>query len=66
MVSTAPLGEIVDNRDAYGRITKWSLELNRLDISYVPRIAIKSQALANFVTEWTEAKAPPLLIGMVI
>jgi hypothetical protein len=54
-VSTAPLGEIIHNRDASGHIRKWSLELNGLDISDVPRTAIKSHALADFVAEWTEA-----------
>ena len=28
-------------------------------ISYAPRIAIKSQVLANFITEWTEVQMPP-------
>ena len=30
------------------------------DIRYVPRIAIKSQALANFIAEWTEVQLPTL------
>ena len=59
VVPTAPLGEIVHNRDAIGRIAKWALELNWLDITYVPRTAIMSQALADFIAEWTEAQAPP-------
>lgn len=59
VVSTAPLGEIVHNRDATGRIAKWALELNGLDIIYLPRTAIKSQALVDFFAEWTEAQAPP-------
>ena len=28
------------------------------DIRYVPRIAIKSQALADFIAEWTEVQLP--------
>lgn len=53
VVSTTPLGEIICNRDVCGCIVNWSIELNGLDISYVPRIAIKCQALADFVVEWT-------------
>ena len=30
------------------------------DIRYTPRIAIKSQALTDFVTEWTEVQLPTL------
>lgn len=59
VVSIAPLGETVWNRDAYVCIAKWSLELNGLDISYVPRTAIKFEALTDFIAEWTEAQAPP-------
>lgn len=61
VVSTTPLGEIIHNPDASRCIAKWSLELNRLDISYVPRNAIKSQALVDFIVEWTETQEPPLV-----
>ena len=49
-----PLGEVVQNWDAIGRITMWALELMGQGISYAPRIAIKSQALDDFIAEWTE------------
>ena len=42
MVTSFPLDEVVQNRDATGRITKWALELMGQGISYVPRTAIKS------------------------
>ena len=41
-----------------GRIAKWAIEILPFDITYKPRRAIKSQVLADFVTEWTEAELP--------
>jgi ribonuclease HI len=57
--SSFPLGEIIRNRDANGRIVKWSVELGEFEIEFCPRQAIKSQILADFVSEWTEIQMPP-------
>ena len=38
-----------------GRLTQWVVELNEFDIKYQPRHAIKAQALANFITEFTSS-----------
>ena len=57
VVTLFPLGEVVRNRDAVGRISKWAVELMGYDIKFVPRTAIKSQALADFIAEWTEVQA---------
>ena len=51
VVSSFPLGEIVCNREAVGRIAKWSVELMGETLTYTPRKAIKSQVLADFVAE---------------
>jgi hypothetical protein len=40
--SSFPLGEIICNRDANGRIIKWSVELGEFEIKFCPRQAIKS------------------------
>ena len=58
MASEVPLNDIINNCDATGRIVKWAIELLPFDITYKLRRAIKSQVLANFVTEWTEAELP--------
>ena len=42
VVTSYPLGDIVRNRDAAGRISKWALKLMSHDIMYIPRTAIKS------------------------
>jgi hypothetical protein len=59
VVTSFRLREIVRNRLATERIAKWALELLGLNITYVPQMAIKSQALTDFVAEWTETQQPP-------
>jgi hypothetical protein len=51
--------EINRNRDASGRIVKWSVELGEFEIEFCPKQAIKLQILADFVSEWTEIQMPP-------
>ena len=46
--SSQPLGDIFSNKEASGRIEKWTMELSQFEISYVSRTTIKSQALADF------------------
>jgi hypothetical protein len=60
VVSSFLLGEIAQNREASGRIAKWAVELMGETLSYAPRKAIKSQALANFLAEWTDTQLPPV------
>ncbi|GFZ01039.1 hypothetical protein Acr_14g0006740 [Actinidia rufa] len=50
--------------DALGRLLKWSIKLSEFHIDYKPRMAIKAQALADFVVESThetilESEATP-------
>jgi hypothetical protein len=59
VVSPFPLGEIIRNPDAAGRIAKWSVELMGETLAYAPRKAIKSQILEDFVPEWTDTQLPP-------
>jgi len=58
VVTDFPLGDILHNRDATGRISKWVVELGALNIDFTLRKAIKSQAFADFVAEWTEIQQP--------
>ena len=59
VVSTAPLSEIMGNRDATGRIAKWSIAMADHDIRYEPRTAIKSQVVADFLVDWAETQFEP-------
>jgi hypothetical protein len=54
VITDFPLGDILHNRDAIGCISKWAVELGALNIEFTSRKAIKSQALVNFIVEWTK------------
>ena len=62
VVTSFPLNEVFQNRDAIGRIAKWALELMGQGISYASLTAIKSQVLVDFVVEWTEIQMPPAIV----
>jgi ribonuclease HI len=62
VVSKYPLGEVIQNPEAEGRIAKWALNLMGQNITYAPRSAIKSQVLGDFMPEWTEIHTPPASI----
>jgi hypothetical protein len=42
VVTSFPLGEVIQNQDATGRIAKWVLKLIGEGITYAPRAMIKS------------------------
>jgi hypothetical protein len=58
-VCTSNLGEILNNMETTGKIAKWAIDPSMYDIVYKLRIATKSQALSDFVAEWTETQTPP-------
>jgi hypothetical protein len=62
VVSSFPLGQIIQYREASGRIAKWAVEIMGDTISFAPRKAIKPQVLANFMAEWVDTQLPTSLI----
>jgi hypothetical protein len=52
------LGEILNNREATGKIAKWAIELSMYDIVYKPTTTIRAQALSDFMAEWIEIQTP--------
>ena len=51
--NSSNLRNVLHKPDLSGRLVKWAIELSEFDISYLPRTAIKSQALADFVAEFS-------------
>jgi ribonuclease HI len=58
VVTDNPLGDILRNQDATGRISKWAVELGALTIDFKPRTTIKTQELVDFMAEWQEYQVP--------
>ena len=58
VVTEYPLGDIIRNKDANGRIAKWAMELCPYSLEFMGRSTNKSQALVNFIIEWTDLNAP--------
>ena len=59
-----PLWDMFENREASDRIGKWATLLASHTIDFVPRSAIKSQVLADFVADWTPSapsQNPPVI-----
>ena len=58
VVTEYPLGDIIHNKDANGRIVKWAMELCSFSLEFTSRTTIKSLALVDFIIEWTELSTP--------
>ena len=48
-----PLKKAMNKLEAVGWQIQWAVELSEFDIKYQPRHAIKAQALADFIAEFT-------------
>jgi hypothetical protein len=51
VVSNRPLARVLQSKEAMGRIAQWVMEIGQYDVKFVPRLAIKSQALVDFIAE---------------
>jgi hypothetical protein len=51
VVSNRPLAQVLQSKEAMGRIAQWAVEIGQYDVKFVPRLAIKSQALVDFIAE---------------
>uniref|UniRef100_A0A2N9J5E4 Integrase catalytic domain-containing protein n=1 Tax=Fagus sylvatica TaxID=28930 RepID=A0A2N9J5E4_FAGSY len=59
LLTNHPLRKAMNKLDAIGRLIQWSIELSEFDIDYRPRTAIKAQALADFIAEFTSKDDEP-------
>ncbi|KAK3001139.1 hypothetical protein RJ639_021972 [Escallonia herrerae] len=62
VLTDQPLGKVLQNPEASGRLVNWSVELGEFDIKYKLSVAIKAQALSDFIVECTVLEDPPWLV----
>jgi hypothetical protein len=55
VVSNCPLARVLQSKEATGWIAQWAVEIGQYNVKFIPRRAIKSQALAYFIVEWTDS-----------
>ena len=51
ILTTYPIKEMFQKLDLSRQLLKWVVELSEYEIRYKPKMAIKAQALADFITE---------------
>ena len=53
VLTNHPLGKVMNKLEAARQLIQWAIELSKFDIRYQTRSAIKAQALAYFIAEFT-------------
>jgi hypothetical protein len=49
VVTNQSLNDIFDNRNSFGKLSKWAMELSEYVVDFKKRSAIKSQILVDFI-----------------
>jgi hypothetical protein len=67
VVTDRPLETILRNPNVTGRVAEWAVELQPFEVSFETTKVIKSKALAEFTTEWTDpfTDEPPEVESML-
>ncbi|XP_065020515.1 uncharacterized protein LOC135645761 [Musa acuminata AAA Group] len=60
VITDQPLRLVLSKFDIAGHLLKWAVELGEHDIQYIPRTAIKAQAVADFIAELTPSTGEEL------
>ena len=53
VLTDKPLRKAMNSPEVARRMALWAIELSEFNIQYRPRTAIKGQAVADFITEFT-------------
>jgi hypothetical protein len=54
--TSSTLGEVLNDKEATGKIKKWAIEVSMYDIIIKSITVINTHALSDFVADWTETQ----------
>ncbi|KAI5323743.1 hypothetical protein L3X38_032815 [Prunus dulcis] len=57
VLTNQPLRQVLQKPETSGRLVKWAIELGEFDIHYKPHPAMRGQAVADFLSEFTKPQA---------
>jgi hypothetical protein len=55
VVSDRPLAHVLQSKEATWWIAQLVVEISQYDAKFIPQRAIKSEALVDFIAEWTDS-----------
>jgi hypothetical protein len=55
VVFDRPLARVLQSKEGIGLITQWAVEIDQYDVEFIPRQAMISQALIDFIAEWMDS-----------
>jgi hypothetical protein len=50
-----PLASVLQSKEVTWWIAQWVVEIGQYDVEFITRLMIKSQALVDFIAEWTNS-----------
>jgi hypothetical protein len=49
------LAYVLQSKKATGQIASWTVKIGQYDVKFITQRVIKSQALADFIAQWTDS-----------
>jgi hypothetical protein len=59
VVTSYLLKAVLHNPSGTGNIAKWAMKLAEFELDFLSRHAVKSQVLADFMSDWTPSSCHP-------
>jgi hypothetical protein len=55
VISNRPMAHVLQSMEATWWIAQWAVEISQYDVEFILQRVIKSQALTDFIAEWTDS-----------